>query len=188
MRNVTLNAVLIVLLLARSATSAAAEPAAPTQEEIAKTMCEVTVCQHNVRVNVRKRDGSTFDKTFDVLPGIVQQGGITLMPGQSVNVEARISGEQIELLRAVDVVTDPSKTITAKFEQAADGGMVLTTTSPFPQPIKFDMGIMSLDSDDLVKTSSCPIVKGSYEMWPYPLFLVFLGNPHLVAEDATRCD
>lgn len=175
-------------LVASGEAPAEPTPPEPTQAEIQRQMCEITVCQRDVHVAIRRKDGSLFEKTYDVLPGIVQKGGITLMPGQSVHVEVKVSGDEVELLRVVDTITDPANTLTLSFAQMDDGGMMLTTTSRLPRPLKFDMGIMSLDDDTLYKTSSCPITSTSFEMWPDPIFLVFLGRPRLLPEGPRVCD
>jgi hypothetical protein len=68
--------------------------------------------------------------------------------------------------------------------------MMLSLHNPFNRPLKFNMGIMPMGSDDLYKTSSCPIIAGggSYEMWPYPIFQVVLGDGRLMnPDDSTAC-
>ena len=44
------------------------------------------------------------------------------------------------------------------------------------------MGMMPLDTDGLYKTSSCPVIAGggAFEMWPYPIFQLVLGNARLL--------
>lgn len=182
-RNATI--MLAALSLAWAITGHASEPAAttePTQEEIERQMCEHTVCQRNLHVVLKQKDGKTYDQTFGVFPGIVQDMGITVVAGQTVLVEAEISGDRLVNMKAVDAVVHPDKTITATLTQNKDGAMMLSLANPFPKPLKFDMGMMPLDSDGLYKTSSCPVIGGggSYEMWPYPIFQLVLGNARLL--------
>ena len=159
----------------------------PEYKSVQEQMCAETACQRNLRVTLRQKDGELFDKTFDVFSPIVQEIGITVVAGQTVYVEADIEKNRLVNLRAVDTIVAPEKTLTAKFEQSTDGGMMLRVTSPFEETIKFDMGIMPLDKDDLYKTSSCPINKGIFEMWPEPIFLVVLGNGRVIDSKDMVC-
>lgn len=92
----------------------------------------------------------------------------------------------------MDRITDAAKTLTARFEQTTDGGMLLELHNPFDDVfLKFDMGIMPLDGNDLRRTSSCPVAKTSLESWPYPIFQVVLANGRAPpkADTATlRCE
>jgi hypothetical protein len=145
-------------------------------------MCEHTVCQRNLHVVLKQKDGKTYDQTFGVFPGIVQDMGITVVAGQTIFVEAELSGDQLVNMKAVDAVVHPNKTITATLTQNKDGAMMLSLANPFPKPLKFDMGMMPLDTDGLYKTSSCPVIAGggAFEMWPYPIFQLVLGNARLL--------
>jgi len=176
---------LAVLLLAWAMTSHAGEPTAtpsPTQEELEREMCEHTVCQRNLHVVMKQKDGKTYDKTFDVFPGVVQEFGITVVAGQTVHVEADVSGDSLVNLKAVDAIVHPGRTITATLTQEQNGGMMLSVKNPFARQLKFDMGMMPLGTDGLYKTSSCPVIAGggSFEMWPYPIFQLVLGNARLL--------
>ncbi|GAA5000427.1 hypothetical protein FNZ56_10715 [Pseudoluteimonas lycopersici] len=159
-----------------------------TQAQISEMMCAQTKCQRNLHVTLVQKDGSTYEHTFPTFPAVVQPVGILVVAGQTVFVEADTSDGKLVNLQAVDSVVHPEKTIIVKLEQTEDRGMMLTTTNPFDETLKFDMGITPLESDDLYKTSSCPILKGSFETWPYPIFQVLLGNGRVVAKDYGLCD
>ena len=175
--------ILAANLLGMLASVPASEPASTgdsadqTQEE----MCKHTECQHNVRITLRKKDGSTYDQTFDVLPGSVQPIGLVIVSGQTLYFEADVQGDKLTGFRIVDAVSHPERTLVAKLQQS-EAGMLLTVTNPFKRPLKFDMGIMPLERPSLFKTSSCPIVPGgtSFESWPEPIFQVVLGNARFV--------
>jgi hypothetical protein len=145
-------------------------------------MCRRTICQHNLHVTLRKKDGSKFDKTFDVLPGAVQPSGLAILAGQTLYIEADRVDDKLVNFRVVAAVTHPEKTLVAAFQQSDDGGMLLKVSNPFSQALKFDMGMMPLDRPRLRKTSSCPVVAGgsSFEMWAEPLFQVTLANARFV--------
>lgn len=159
-----------------------------SQAQIAEMMCAQTKCQRNLHVTLTQKDGSIYDHTFPTFPAVVQPIGILVVAGQTVFVEAEISNGKLVNLQAVDSVVHPEKTIVVKLEQTEDRGMMLTTTNPFDETLKFDMGITPIESDDLYKTSSCPVLKGSYETWPYPIFQVLLGNGRVVPKDYGLCD
>jgi hypothetical protein len=183
---------LFLALFAISTVARADEPPVTklNQAELEEKMCAETKCQHNLRVVLKQKDGTTYDRTFAVFPSTVQGFGITVVAGQTIYVEADIDGNDLVKYRAVDQIANPKITITAKFEQMKDGGMMLSLHNPFNRPLKFNMGIMPMGSDDLYKTSSCPIIAGggSYEMWPYPIFQVVLGDGRLMnPDDSTAC-
>ena len=190
MSKVAQRALLSLTLGLASIGVAAKEPrqSEPTQAQIAERMCNETKCQRNLHVVLKKKDGSIYDQTFPIFPAIVQNEGILVVAGQTVYVEAELSNGKLINLRAVDSITHPDKTLTVKLEQMPDGGMMLSTSNPFDALLKFDMGMMPLDSDDLLKTSSCPVLKGSFEMWPYPILQVYLGAGHEVSKDQMLCE
>lgn len=178
----------ISVILAGCAVSSKKETVAVSSYEESQKghaeMCEKVTCQRNIRVVLKKKDGTIYDRTFDVLP-VVQDNGVFVVAGQTVNFEVEVVGERLTSFKLVNVVSDPSKTIVAKFEQMDNGGMMLSLKNPFARHVKFNMGIMPLGKDGLYKTSSCPVVSGggSYESWPYPIFQVFLSNPRLLAKN-----
>jgi hypothetical protein len=155
-------------------------------------MCKHTLCQHDLRVTLKTKDGGTYDHTFDVFPGTVQPFGLAIVAGQTVNLEADVTGDTVSNFRVVDAVTHPAKTLTVHLEQSPKGDMVLSLDNPFGRPLKFDMAIMPLDNPKLLPTSSCPVKAGlkSFEMWPDPLFQVVLTKPRFVdtTEKAMSCD
>lgn len=152
-------------------------------KRVENEMCEKAACQYGMKIALKKKDGSTFEKTYDVMP-VVQENGVSVYAGKTVLFEADVSGDNLINLTLVTSVTHPEKTISAALEQAKDGSMNLELKNPFKRHLRVHMGIMSLDRDNLLKTSSCPVIAsgGSYEMWPYPVFQVWLGSPHLLKD------
>jgi hypothetical protein len=148
-------------------------------------MCATVGCQHDVHTQLKRKDGSTYEHNYPVYPPIVQPIGLTIVVGQTIYVEGDIIDGKLTNLVAVDKMRDPARTIVATFTQQDDIGMILQTKNPFTQTIKFDMGIVPLDGDALVKTSSCPVMGTlqSFEMWPYPIVQVLLANGRVVASD-----
>jgi hypothetical protein len=174
-------------------TVAHARPADDVDDRAGKEeMCRHTLCQHDLRVTLKTKDGGTYDHTFDVFPGTVQPFGLAIVAGQTVNLEADVTGDTLSNFRVVDAVTHPATTLTAHLEQSPKGDMVLSLNNPFGRPLKFDMAIMPLDNPQLLPTSSCPVKAGlkSFEMWPGPLFQVVLTKPRFVGTTgkALSCD
>lgn len=155
-------------------------------------VCRNTLCQHDVRVVLKGRDGAVFDRTFDVLPGVVQPRWLTIVAGQSLHIEADRLDDSLTNFRVVDAVAHPEKTLDLTLAQSDDGNMLLTLHNPFGQALKFDMGMMPLTSERVLKTSSCPVIAGGtgFETWPYPIFQIVLANPRFIDPDKgnVRCD
>lgn len=157
------------------------------QDSLEQLLCAVAKCQRNIRIVIKQKDGATYDKTFAVIPAAVQRFGVVILTGQTIYIEADIDGDKLTNYRAVDQIVNPKITITAKLEQMKDGGMMLSLHNPFDKALKFNMGIMPLDAEELYKTSSCPVAAGgnSYEMWPYPIFQLVLANGRLLEPSET---
>ena len=147
-------------------------------------------CQRDVRVVLKQADGTTFDQAYPVLPPILQGGFFSVMPGQTVYIEAQLVDGQVQFLRAVDKNMAPEKTIVATLEQN-ENGMMLHTQNPFDATVKFDMEIMRLEGDQRPrKTSSCPLIpKGaSFELWSEALFQVLITSGRVIeGSDTVVC-
>lgn len=160
-------------------------------EKAEKEMCKENLCQKNLRIQLKLKDGKTFDKTFDVFPPVIQSIGLIIVAGQDVNIEAEVSGDTLINFKVVETVVDPKKTLVVSFKQEAGIGMMLTVKNPFDRTLKFNMAIMPMDKDGLFKTSSCPIIAGGsiFEMWPEPIFQILLTNPkfHDAKDEKMAC-
>ncbi len=174
--------------LAMPAFAAATESAPKKQAALELEMCAAATCQRDVRVALRREDGTLYDERFKVFPPTVQNMGIFVLAGQTIYIEAEVSGNRLINYVAVDKVKLPARTISAKLEQQADGSMLLAIHNPFAKAIKFNMGMMPLKSERLVKTTSCPVGAGLalYEHWPFPIFQVVLGGGRLLEEGDKR--
>jgi hypothetical protein len=158
----------------------------PSSGDTLEAACLKMACQHDLHVSMRRKDGTAYQRTFKLYPPTVQSFGVSVVAGQTIYIEAEVEGNRLINLRAVDMLTAPEKTITAKLEQVDGKGMQLIVTNPFSKTLKFNMGMMPLDSEKLVKTSSCPIRPGNsnYESWPFPIFQIVLGNARLLEAGA----
>lgn len=165
---------------------AGADQASDGSPEPLEKVCLKLACQHDLHVQMRRKDGTAYNETFKLFPPTVQAFGVSIVAGQTIFIEAEVEGNVLTKLTSVDKVRAPAKTFTAKLEQIEGKAMMLVVTNPFSKTLKFNMGMMPLDSERLLKTSSCPISPGtsSYETWPYPIFQVVLANARLLEPGA----
>lgn len=149
-------------------------------------------CRENLRVMLRRDDGATYDKTFDLLPPAVQQGMITVHPGETVQAVPLFEKGEFSGWRAAKP-DEPAgvQVLTIRLEQMeARIGMqahVKTNTGP---ALKLRMGLMRLDSDEPESTSSCPLMAGGgavFEMWPYPIFMLLVADAEHTGNDDMVC-
>ncbi len=114
-------------------TAAADDPSSTQvgdQAAIVERICAHMPCQHDVRVKLTRADGSVFDRSYPVMPAIVQGSRFAVLAGQMVFIEADLVDERLTNLRAMDRVVDAAKTLTARFEHTTDGGMLLELHNP----------------------------------------------------------
>ncbi len=176
--------------------SAAPHSGRPASDDELRAYCASSAlpCRENVHILLRRADGTTFERTFAILPPAVQEGVLSLFPGETVYVEAGRKGDALVLSRVVQSPEHPDRTLTLRFTQAEEQpGMTLVVESPFDEPVKFDLGMMLLDGEPgrIVKTSSCPVGPRmkSLEMWPHPIFQLVAVRFRFVASDGgLRCE
>ncbi|TNJ34287.1 hypothetical protein [Arenimonas terrae] len=175
--------------LPADATPPAETPEAPAAAKDAldpetAEMCTKIQCLLDVRITMRDEKGKPFDKHYPALP-VVQPGGVSVYAGHEVLIEAEVENGRLVNLRRVEEVSDPSRTLHSRLEQDEDGSMMLITRNPFDKALRIRMGMMPMGHDGLVRTSSCPVRPGSstYEMWPMPIFQIYLADMRLIEED-----
>ena len=134
------------------------------------------------QIKLRRGDGTWYEQIIEHFSGVVQDIGLVVLAGQTIYVEADVSGDQLTNFHEVDHIEEPGKTIIANFEQMDDGGMILNLTQPFKKDMKFDMVILRPDVDHFAETSSLPVRAGGKlgEMWPYPISMIVLKKARLV--------
>jgi len=191
-----LQGLIIALAFSLLAGCASSPPAAtyrPVAEQetkrVEKEMCEKVSCVFNARIVLKKKDGTIFDKTYSSLP-TVQPEGVSVYAGQTIQFEADVENDHLTRFVPVDAVQHPEKTLSATLKQVDDGSMTLVVKNPFDRNIKIAMAMMPLDHDSLLTTSSCPVIAhgANYELWPYPIFQIWLGNIRLLdASDKMVC-
>jgi hypothetical protein len=184
----------VALLLWLQAPGATAER--PDNAEL-EAVCRAVLCRQPRAIRLRLEGGKSFDTTVGKPTPIVTGNLITILPGETVLVEAELKDGRLVDLWAVQKIAHPKRTLVLSFKQEpsiGDGlGMVLKIDSPFPGVLKYRLGLMRPSDDALRKTSSCPLKQGitSFEHWPYPLFQVVAADFHQVdpaSEAANRCE
>jgi hypothetical protein len=159
---------------------------AANPEELRK-LCETILCRKPGVVRLTLDNGKPFETTFDAPVPIVQNERVSILPGETVFVEAEVSGDRLVNLRAVAAIEHPEKTLTFEFSQGAFG-MQLVVTNPFEKHVKYHAGMMLPSSEKLLKTSSCPVIGGggsAFESWPNAIFQLVLFDFRLLDRTAT---
>jgi hypothetical protein len=156
-------------------------PSAPSAKQL-EAACRVALCHEAKTIELRMPQGRPFRFEARTPVPIVMSGIVTILPGETIEVEATRQGDRLVDLKAVASVVHPERTLVFSFRQEpaiGDGtGMVLTAQSPFAGVLKYDLGMMVPDGGDVVGTSSCPLHAGvrAYEHWPHPVFQLFVAK------------
>jgi hypothetical protein len=166
------------------------KPVTPFCEEGAwqkfEEFCKTRQCRKDMLVKIKKKDGSYFVSTQKLAPPAVEPRSISILPGETLFVEADIDSDLLVNLKQVTAVTHPEKTIRLEFWQEPtirDGTeMLLKVSNPFEKHLRYKLYMMTTDSDSMRYTSSCPVMPGKFslEHWPYPLFQIFVVDIKLV--------
>lgn len=151
--------------------------------------CKSNPCRNNLNINLKQKDGSIYARTLKLLPPAIQSSFISIYAGETIYIEAKEGKEAPIDLVQVKKNQNPERTIVFKLEQqkeVSDGkSMLLTVKNPFSKAIRYNMGIMPLDQEKLLKTSSCPVKAklSMFEIWPFPIFQVVVANMHFQKEE-----
>ena len=175
---------------ATTSSGTAGQPeAAPSIDEF-KRLCasELRGCRGPHTIRLLKEDGSIHEVSFDIGVPIVQGDDlVTVLPGETVYLEAEVDGDRVIRLRSVPEIVHPETTITISLSQSdGETDMFLVAKNPFPRALKYRMGMERLDHDGLLSTSSCPVVGGggAYETWPHPIFQIVITDFRFLEEGA----
>ena len=104
-------------------------------EEAENNMCKIVGCAFDVHVVLKQKDGSTYDKSYHVVP-VVQPNGVSVYAGQSVLFEADVQGDRLINFKLVKAIEHPEKTLSASLEQKSDNSMMLTLHNPFKKNLR----------------------------------------------------
>jgi len=146
--------------------------------------CKVNPCRKDLTIKLKRIDGSDFQNIFKLLPPAVQPAFISIYAGETLYIEANEGKDAPTDFIQVKEMKNPEKTIVFILKQKNKMGdaksMLLTVINPFSKDIRYSMGMMPLDKERLIKTSSCPVLarKSTFEIWPFPIFQIVVGNIH----------
>jgi hypothetical protein len=155
--------------------------------------CKTHECRKNLKVRLKKEDGSLFKMDMKLVQPIVQGGMVSIFPGETIYLSFDPGKKGPENLRSVSSADHSTNTLTFKFSQEdklANGcGMMLHAHNPTKRYIKYDLGMQLIDSEVLYKTSSCPLIPelSGYESWPHPIFQLVMTNFRWVDKSKLDC-
>lgn len=155
-------------------------------------ICGVHACRGATSIKLKLASGDVLTRNFSWFNPVVQDGSITILPGEELFIEAEPVGSQLVNLRQVHKNTRPEKTLVLKFWQAGDGiDMMLSVNNPFSRALKYQLARIDTEHDALQKTSSCPVKphQTAFEHWNEPQVQLVLMNPTLHAPgSAVLCE
>lgn len=153
--------------------------------------CQLAECRGPLTIRLVRDNGTVFESFYDLWPPFVDEGGnVNILPGDTVHLTADVIDGRIANVRLSPSGLPSVRGIEFVFWQdtTMDAGndMFLRVQSTFERPVKFDLGMMTLKSDEIVYTSSCPVLPGKrvIEHWPYAIFQLFIARFRFLEESA----
>jgi len=164
----------------------------PAAQLLAQTCAQKgTQCLETaIPVSLLRADGSTYQDVITPPTPIIQYDSVSLYAGQTLYIEADVDQQGgLMNLRAVSANTHPAATLVLTLKQTAlDNGkrvMTLEVTNPFDRILRYHGNLMPLDSDETVKTVTCPAVPKlpNTQTFPNPVFMLQLTGFRLLAPE-----
>ena len=153
-------------------------------EEACKTI--FADCRHNQTIRLKRADGTLYEQVFELNTPPVQHGElVTIFPGETLYLHGSLNGDRVTNLTTASSNREPANTIVLELKQSEDdAGMTLTIHNPFGRILKYRAGLQTLEQDELLMTSICPVAAGgtASEHWPLPIFQLVLANFQLLPE------
>jgi hypothetical protein len=121
---------------------------------------------------------------MDVQKGsfFVKEKILQIYPGEKLNIECEIKGDEIITMKVVKDVIAKNRTITLSFEQQTlnNGSkqMLLVVNNPFDKQLKYQAMMYTPAGQQWTPTSIIPILPkiNSYESWPHPIITLVLTD------------
>ena len=152
--------------------------------------CDANPCRKDVQVRFLTDQG-IFDEQLDHYLPVVQGDRISLLPGETIYIEAEVQGGDFVNFNQVGENTNPDHTIVFDFQQREGKvDMQLKVDNPFAERMKFHLDMIDFDRN-AHPTSSCPVVAGGsvFETWPHPIPELIVSGVRVLAEsDGFRCE
>jgi hypothetical protein len=137
-------------------------------------LCRRVLCRPAMTVRVLLKDGMVMEVPYeDVSPIVLPNGWVTILPGEEIHIAFDVGDGALSNPQAVQQLAGSQPSLSFRFDQDAEtGDSKLRITSTLKYTVKYDLGMMLPDSDDIFSTSSCPVQAGlkSYEHWGFPVF------------------
>jgi hypothetical protein len=153
--------------------------------------CEAAACRGPLTIRLVRDNGTVFESFYDLWPPFADENGnVNILPGETVHLMADVIDGRIANLRLSPSGLPPVRGIEFAFWQdttmRAGNDMFLQVQSTFEKPVKFDLGVMTLNSDEIAYTSSCPVLPGKrvIEHWSYTIFQLFIARFRFLEESA----
>jgi hypothetical protein len=156
-----------------------------------KELCANLPCRGKTRIVLRLNKDKVYDKEFEQFNPVVMGSDITVLPGETLLVEAEERAGRLENLKPVVAMRVPERTLVIKFKQRENSvNMALTVSNPFPRHLRYSIGMIVPGQDGALQTSSCPAIpKGqAFEQWPHPIFQLIIRDLVLLSEDNPELD
>ena len=152
--------------------------------------CQTHDCRKNLKIRLKNPDGADFNFEMELAQPIVQDNVISIFPGETFYIAFDLGEYGPENLRTVESTDNSTNTLKMSFAQESDAGMILFINNSSKRYIKYDLEMMLIDSEDIYKTSSCPLMPeiSNYESWPHPIFQLVMSNFHWVDESNLECN
>jgi hypothetical protein len=167
-----------------------AEPAGSTKAAKLCARPDYQCVNYPVTISLIQEDGSAYHKKLSPPTPIIQGKYIHIYAGQTLYVEANVSGNKLTNLRLVQTIIHPDKTIIMRLTQQThvpppnNKGMMFVVHNPFDKSLKYHAVIAALaePSDSGTKTNTCPVKakKTAAEVWQYPFVQLVLQGFKLI--------
>jgi hypothetical protein len=154
-------------------------------------LCQRVLCRKPSPIRLQLPAGEVFEMTPTSPTPIVAGDLVTVYPGETIRIEAKVEADRLVGLTAVPEINHPERTLVFRLKQEpkiGDGtGMLLEVESPFAGVLKYRLGMMLPTGENLLKTSACPLHAGKtvVEHWPHPIFQIVATDFRLVDPEST---
>lgn len=131
-------------------------------------------CRQNVSFPLTTDDkGNAQTFSFDLFPPPLQNGQLTILPGETSFLYGEFIGGVLVNPQFSEHQPKGKPYLKFSFTQMeGKPDMMLSVQNTYELPVKYRLVFMPPDSENLFKTSSCPVGAGmgAFEHWPHPIF------------------
>lgn len=130
-------------------------------------------CRRDVSFNLVQEDGSVETYRFELMPPPLQSSFISILPGETLYVFGKFIGGELILPKVSYQPPPAGQYLKFAFEQnEGEPSMMLSAKSTYDHAVKYRLVMMRPESEQMYKTSSCPVSANmaAFEQWPHPIF------------------